>query len=60
MEAGIYDMLGHLIRELPGFDATEAGEYVLELELSALPRGMYTVQVRQGNNRTSAQFTVIR
>jgi hypothetical protein len=57
---GIYDMLGRLVKELPAFDATHPGEYALELDLTALPKGTYTVRIEQGNYQASSRFTVVR
>jgi hypothetical protein len=57
---GIYDMLGRLVKELPAFDIADAGEYAVELDLSELLKGVYTVRVEQGNYLASTRFTVVR
>jgi hypothetical protein len=57
---GIYDMMGRIVKSLPAFDAISAGEYALGLDLTALPKGMYTARIVQGKYQATSRFAVMR
>lgn len=60
MRINIYDMLGTKIKELPRQSIPTAGEYVVPLDVSGIPNGIYTLQVEIGGLRNSARISVSR
>jgi len=56
----IYDMMGRLVRSLNDLPVSEPGSYGVDLDLSDLVQGRYTIQVIEGGDRASTQLLLVR
>jgi len=60
LRVAVYDMLGRQVKALPEQQVGHSGEYVMELNLSDLGSGTYTVRADSGAQHAVTQMVVVR
>jgi hypothetical protein len=60
LDAGIYDMMGRLVRLLPATPVHEGGEYTLTVDLSEMAAGTYTVRAAVRGYQATMKFSVVK